>query len=165
MEKRKEKSSYEKGDLVLDFFEVVEYIGYEEHEDDNYHRLFSSEKGEYLQSAVVGPESIKESPEYERTLNYWKLNIERYKEDIEERTKLLKDFCENTEIHPDYKIWYRADNIISLFDLTMPGLWGEGPEHIDLIKVDTHHLKRNEEYSEFLTKYINTIIKKHLDSK
>jgi len=162
--KEKTNKEYEKGDLVLDFFEVVEYIGYEEHEDDNYHRLFSSKKGEYLQSAVAGPTPFKDSEGYEEILRLWNLNIENHKSVMEKNSKAMKEFCDTTEIHQDYKLWYVSNNKINVFDKTMPGIFGDGIEHVKMININSYDLK-NKEYCEFLEKYINTIIEKHLESK
>jgi len=158
------KNRYEPGDLVIDFTEVVEYIGYEEHEEDNYHRLFSVKKGEYLSSAVIGPTAFKDSEGYKEIVRVWNLNVERHKEDIKEKDNILKEFCESIEIHNDYKIWFRTDNKISLFDKTELGWFGEGPLFITSINVNPHDIK-NEEYRDFLIIYINNIIKKHLETK
>ena len=65
---------FEIGDIVLDGFEIVKYLGYEEEEDDHYHILHSLTRGKYKTSAVAGPFSIKDSADYDRIVRLWNLN-------------------------------------------------------------------------------------------
>jgi hypothetical protein len=71
------KSDYEIGSLVIDGFKVVKYLGYEEHEEDNYHRLLCLEEGEYLLSAVFGPKNFKGTEAYDEAVRLWNLNEDR----------------------------------------------------------------------------------------
>jgi len=155
---------YKKGDLVLDFFEVVEYIGFEEDEEDCYHRLFSLKTGEYLQSAVVGPTVFKDSDGYEEIVRVWNLNVKRHKENLENKNNILKNFCENFEIHKDYKLWYSVANKINIFDKTELGWFREGHMMVSTLNVNTHDLEKDE-YNKIITQYINIIIEKHLKEK
>lgn len=148
---------FEIGSLVIDNFKVVKYLGYEEHDDDNYHRLLCLDSGEYLSSAVYGPRNFKGTEAYDESVRVWKLNEERMLSVFEENKKNLDEFLQQFKIYePIIHLAMWEDNSIKIFDSR------EAFDYVDYVNIDCNKLSHNETYKDFLTNYIETIIKKLL---
>lgn len=152
----------EKGDLVINRFEVVEYLGYEEHEDDHYHRLLSLITGEYLSSAVGSPEEFKDSKGYKETKRLWDLNKPMFLRSLESTKQSFETFCNDINIELiGYKCWYSLDRTgITLFDTSKDSKFGGGNYLIHITSIDISKLK-NFEYSNYITEYILNEINKY----
>jgi len=150
------KNTYEIGSLVIDGFEIVEYLGYEEHKgDDNYHKLLSLDRGEYLSSAVCGPSTFPGTKAYTEAKRMWDLNKDLKLNSVNERTEILNNFVKEFDKYKDFDIVLKcfSGNVLILYYCT---------EVKDKIDVNAFKIEDNSYYKEFLTNYIEHKIKEIL---
>lgn len=66
-----------KGELVLDLFEVVKLVGFDEDKHDYYYRYFCLNRGHYRSTCVLGFVTLKgkvDDDDYKRLEAVWKSN-------------------------------------------------------------------------------------------
>lgn len=145
------------GELVLDSFEVVKYLGYEEHEDDNYHKLLSLERGEYLMSAVCGPRKFIGTEGYTEALRMWELNSDRMLSNLQNGKRLLEEYILTFKVYEpiiNLGVW---DNMsIKFFDSRLDF------DYFYYVNIDSYKLEYDEQYKDYLTSYIHAVIKQQL---
>jgi len=141
---------YHKGDIVLYFHELCEYIGYEELEDDNYHRLLTYNKGEILVSACYGPTPIKDCDRYINIKNDWNRDKQRHIDSTETVVIFMKNFLSIFKTDIIKPVYYSEGNIIIWdgTDITEQSV-------IDSLRPDVYKLMHDELYQETILKYIN----------
>jgi hypothetical protein len=153
------KSDYEIGSLVIDGFKVVKYLGYEEHEEDNYHRLLCLEEGEYLASALGGPRNFVGTEAYEEANRLWKLNAPRMIEYLKEKQKVIEDFIKPFKVYePIISLVVANDGTIRFFDER------QNFQYVQYVEVDGYKME-DENYKAFLSNYIEITIKKLLENE
>jgi len=152
------KNEFKEGELVIDGFKIVQYLGFEEHEDDNYHRLLCLEEGEYLLSAVGTPRSFKGTDAYDEAIRLWELNIERYISEHNNNVKLTEDFIkEFKKYEPTITLKVTSVGMINILNSNSVYPVDEN------IFVTHYKLEKDENYKSFLRNYIEITIKKMIE--
>lgn len=142
---------FEIGDIVLDGFELVKYLGYEEDEEDCYHILQSLTRGKIYSSAVFGPFQIKDTADYERIVRLWNLNEKTSLAHLDQMYENLKEFCYKIEVPIGFEIFNDIEGVVHILNKNKSEDYYK--QFIDKIKIDVYQLN-NELYRNMMKEYI-----------
>lgn len=142
---------YEIGEICLDGFELVKYLGYEEDEEDCYHILQSLTRGKIYSSAVFGPFQIKDIADYERIVRLWNLNEKTSLAHLDQMYENLKEFCSNIEVPIGFEIFNDIEGAVHILNKNKSEDYYK--QFIDKIKIDYYQLD-NELYRNMMKEYI-----------